>query len=91
MPSLQGRFLIASPHLEDPNFMRAVILMVQHDEEGAFGLILNRPFEQQLSDVLTPEAENASAMTLMIKTPQPMNGIRIATGDDVESRMKASF
>jgi putative transcriptional regulator len=55
MPSLQGHFVIASPHLDDPNFMRAVILMIQHDEEGAFGLILNRPCEQQLADVLTPE------------------------------------
>lgn len=55
MVSLQGQFLIASPHLDDPNFSRAVILMVQHDDEGAFGLILNRQFEQQLSDILTPE------------------------------------
>ena len=55
MSSLQGHFLIASPHLDDPNFIRAVVLMVQHDEEGAFGLILNRPLEHQLADVLTPE------------------------------------
>lgn len=55
MPSLQGKFVIASPHLEDPNFAQAVVLMIQHDDEGAFGLILNRPFEQSLADMLTPE------------------------------------
>lgn len=55
MLSLQGQFLIASPHLDDSNFVRAVLLMVQHDEEGAFGLILNREFEQPLSDVLSPD------------------------------------
>lgn len=42
MPSLQGHFLVASSQLGDPNFMRTVILMVQHDENGALGLVLNR-------------------------------------------------
>ena len=43
MSSLQGRFLIASPHLGDSNFYRSVVLMIHHDAEGAFGLVLNRP------------------------------------------------
>lgn len=43
MESLAGHLLIASPHLPDPNFFRSVVLMVQHDEEGALGLVLNRP------------------------------------------------
>ena len=45
MKSLQGMLLIASPRLVDPNFLRSVLLMVQHGEEGALGLILNRPLE----------------------------------------------
>jgi putative transcriptional regulator len=51
MPSLKGHFLIASPHLEDTNFYRSVVLMVQHDEEGAFGVILNRPSNNTISDL----------------------------------------
>jgi len=43
MESLLGKLLIASPKLVDPNFRHAVVLMVQHDEQGAMGLILNRP------------------------------------------------
>lgn len=43
MKSLQGHFLVASPHLPDPNFYRTVVLLLQHDGEGAFGVILNRP------------------------------------------------
>ena len=42
MKSLQGQLLIAAPSLIDPNFFRTVILLVQHGEEGALGLVLNR-------------------------------------------------
>jgi len=49
--STRGQFLVASPHLPDPNFLRSVVLMVQHDDEGSFGLILNRPTNQTVSEV----------------------------------------
>jgi len=45
MGSLSGQILLASRRLADPNFFRTVVLMVQHDDEGALGLILNRPLE----------------------------------------------
>ena len=45
MKSLQGQLLIASPRLVDPNFFRAVILVVEHNDQGALGLILNRPLK----------------------------------------------
>src|SRR5258708_9272072 len=41
--SLAGRLLLASPSLEDPNFLRTVVLIGLHSEEGALGLVLNRP------------------------------------------------
>ncbi len=43
MKSLKGVFLIASPGLEDANFRRTVVLIMEHTAEGAFGLIMNRP------------------------------------------------
>lgn len=49
---LTGKLLIASPYLPDDNFSRTVCYIVRHDEEGAFGLILNRPIDLTLSDVL---------------------------------------
>lgn len=49
--SLQGKFLVASPYLGDGNFFRSVVLMVKHDEDGAFGLILNRPLNNRLSEI----------------------------------------
>ena len=51
MESLAGKFLIASPRLIDPNFAQSVVLMVQHGEEGALGLVINRPLDTSLEDV----------------------------------------
>jgi putative transcriptional regulator len=41
--SRKGRLLVASPTLLDPNFRRSVVLLLEHDPEGALGVILNRP------------------------------------------------
>src|SRR5919202_2695813 len=41
--SVRGQLLIASPVLQDPNFARTVVLIAEHTEEGAMGLVLNRP------------------------------------------------
>ena len=43
MDSFRGQLLIASPALLDPNFRRTVVLVTEHGEEGAAGLVLNRP------------------------------------------------
>ncbi|HEY2354127.1 MAG TPA: YqgE/AlgH family protein [Gaiellaceae bacterium] len=43
MESLRGHLLIASPALLDPNFRRTVVLVTEHGEDGAAGLVLNRP------------------------------------------------
>ena len=44
--------LVAMPQLLDPNFERAVVLMVEHDENGSFGLVLNRPTPVSVDQVL---------------------------------------
>ena len=51
MSSLQGKLLVSSPSLLDPNFRKTVVLIAHHDEEGALGLVLSRP-----SDVAAVEA-----------------------------------
>lgn len=50
--SLRGKLLIASPALADPNFARSVVLITEHGEEGAMGIVLNRPADTEVSDVL---------------------------------------
>lgn len=52
-PSLAGKLLIAMPNLADPNFWQSVVLLGVHsDSDGAFGLIINRPLDVDLNDIL---------------------------------------
>jgi putative transcriptional regulator len=52
MPSLRGKLLLAGPMLKDPNFDRAVVLITEHTEEGAMGLVLNRPSEAAIDEAV---------------------------------------
>lgn len=49
---LVGRLLVATPLLVDPNFARSVVLLIDHDEEGALGVVLNRPTDLTVEDEL---------------------------------------
>ena len=51
-----GILLIADPFLKDPNFLRTVVFLCEHKEEGSFGFVLNRQYENSL-DELIPELE----------------------------------
>lgn len=50
--TLSGRLLVASPALGDPHFARTVVLLVDHDESGALGVVLNRPSTTGVSEIL---------------------------------------
>ncbi|MEX2393580.1 MAG: YqgE/AlgH family protein [Actinomycetota bacterium] len=45
---LKGRLLVATPGLVDPNFFRTVVLVVEHNDDGALGVVLNRPSDTPL-------------------------------------------
>jgi putative transcriptional regulator len=47
-----GILLIADPFLKDPNFARTVVLLCEHQDQGSFGFIVNRPFEQKLDELI---------------------------------------
>ncbi|MET9252134.1 YqgE/AlgH family protein [Streptomyces sp. NPDC003717] len=57
--SLTGRLLVATPALADANFERAVVLLLDHDEEGSLGVVLNRPTPVGVGDILEGWAELA--------------------------------
>jgi putative transcriptional regulator len=52
--SLRGHLLIAGPELWDPNFRRTVVLVGHHDDEGAVGVVLNRPLETTVAMAAPP-------------------------------------
>lgn len=49
---MRGQLLIAGPTLQDPNFWRTVVLVVEHSEAGALGLVLNRPSESKVGEAV---------------------------------------
>ncbi|MGM0412734.1 MAG: YqgE/AlgH family protein [Pseudomonadota bacterium] len=60
---LTNQFLIAMPALSDPNFAQAVAFVAQHNAEGAFGIVINRPAEVTLEEIF-------SQMDLRAATPE---------------------
>jgi len=74
--SLAGQLLIASPEMGDPRFDHAVVLMVRHDKDGAFGVIVNRPIEDRsLADLLSDMGEQDTGID---------GSIRVFAGGPVE-------
>ena len=72
--SLQGHFLVASPHLPDPNFCRTVVLMVQHHAQGALGVILNRPSDSTVQEVIGKVSEVACFVDDAVGIGGPIEG-----------------
>jgi putative transcriptional regulator len=56
MQSLRGHLLISGPGLVDPNFHRTVVLVGEHGDEGAMGVVLNRPSPVLVEDAVPPLA-----------------------------------
>ncbi|HEY1430579.1 MAG TPA: YqgE/AlgH family protein, partial [Stellaceae bacterium] len=66
--SLTGQLLIAAPTIGDPRFAHTVILMVRHDREGAFGIVLNRPVgERPIAALLQATGENDADVTGVVR------------------------
>jgi len=66
-PSLSGRILIARPEFHDPNFDATLTLILEHSDEGALGLILNRPSNLAMSDAFPEWEELAGRPDLLFE------------------------
>ncbi|HEX5366694.1 MAG TPA: YqgE/AlgH family protein [Acidimicrobiales bacterium] len=74
--STAGRLLIAEPMLGDPNFDRAVVLMIEHSRRGALGVVLNRPTELEVGAVLEGWAPLAAPPPVLYAGgPVEQNGV----------------
>ncbi|MGB3098067.1 MAG: hypothetical protein E4H22_02470 [Solirubrobacterales bacterium] len=69
MDSLRGQLLIASPQLSDPNFDRAVVLITEHGEDGAMGIVLNRPSQAGVDGVIPDLSSIAGPEPIFVGGP----------------------
>lgn len=85
MKSLKGHFLVASPRLADSNFYRSVVLMVQHDAEGAMGVVLNRQTSSSIASLwhLVSESECPSEEAVFVGGPVSGPLIAVHSNDDL--------
>jgi len=85
MDSTQGKLLLASPRLADPNFARAVVLMIQHNEEGALGLILNRPLEITVRQACKQSLDEECSVDEFLHQGGPCEGpLMVVHGNEME-------
>lgn len=77
---LKGKLLVATPGLVDPNFFRTVVLMLEHTEEGAVGVVLNRPSEHELVSALPDWEERAAAPSVLFVGGPVGEGTAICLG-----------
>lgn len=84
MSFLTGQLLISSAGLYDPNFRHTVVVIGAHNEEGALGVILNRPTALSVADAVPPLAEVAGPEALLFEggPVEPTQPILVAELDD---------
>ena len=84
--TLRGRLLVASPLLADPNFERTVILLIEHGPEGALGLVLDRPSEMPVDEVL-PQWDSRAAVpkAMFIGGPVQPNAVICLARTDTDA------
>jgi putative transcriptional regulator len=89
--SLAPSLLLSMPQLVDPNFARSVVLLCEHEPEGAFGLVVNRPSDVPAAEAvqLEPALQGPNDLPLLIGGPvEPQRGWILTTQvpEGVEAR-----
>lgn len=74
MESLQGYVLAAAPQLRDANFARTVVLVLQHGEQGALGVVLNRPLSETVQELWSKISEKPCPVSMPVHFGGPVPG-----------------
>ncbi len=82
MDSLKGHLLIASPHLQDPNFLHAVVLLILHGEDGTLGVVLNRPAGTTIQELWDDVGEEPCQTQKSFHLGGPVSGPLMAVHTD---------
>lgn len=91
LKSLKGHFLIASRKLYDQNFYRSVVLIVEHNKEGATGLVVNRPSSFSITNALSRyfEMPKLEDMVFVGGPVEPNGMFALHNADDLENAQDA--
>jgi putative transcriptional regulator len=87
MEPATGSLLIAAPTMGDPNFARSIVLLLDTGESGALGVVLNRPTELDVADVLEPWADLVAGPQVLfqggpVETDAALGVAMVADDDD---------
>lgn len=74
MKCLEGHLLLASSRLLDPNFLKTVILLIQHSEQGALGLVVNRPTSKTVKELWKEVGESRCESKQPVHLGGPVSG-----------------
>ena len=95
METLRGQLLVAAPSLEDPNFARTVVIVGEHNEDGALGVVLNRPSDTEVAEAVPDLADlvedgeivhvggpvQTSAVLVLAEFAEPEQAQQLVVGD----------
>jgi len=82
-----GCLLVANAELQDPNFARTVVLIINHDDEGSFGLVLNRPLGRTLAEVLPDLAPGATGVPVLQGGPVQTEMLQLVSRTEETGRV----
>jgi putative transcriptional regulator len=90
MGFLEGQLLIASPAMSDPNFARTVVAIANHDEDGALGIVLNRPSETEVVEAV-PELDGVVDPDEVVFVGGPVQPASIVVLAEFENPAEAAY
>lgn len=82
LESLRNHFLIASPQLTDDFFDHSLVYLIEHNDEGAFGVIINKPAPAKLSEIVDDLPEGPTSPPLMVGGPVNRNMVLFLHDND---------
>ncbi len=85
MKSLSGQLLVATPRLPDENFYRSVVLVIEHNENGALGVVLNRLADRSVEDLWREVSDVECRGHRPLNLGGPVSGPLMAIHTDSES------
>lgn len=89
--SLRGHFLIAAPQLRDPNFYKTVVLIAEHGDHGAMGLVINRPSSVLVSHALAKlfDLKDTGELVFVGGPVEPLALFMLHSAEDLASNEQA--